>query len=109
MPAAPVITNQPNNSYDKDGTIELSGTAEGIVHPALLTTLVYRFGIPGHVTRRVAEVQANGQCALYRCEPLECSGGLAAARAGRAPARAGSCRRFQWPINLLIPPIAPPR
>jgi dolichol-phosphate mannosyltransferase len=60
---------------------QLSGTAEGIVHPALLTTLVYRFGIPGHVTRRVAEVQANGQCALYRREPLERSGGFAAARA----------------------------
>jgi dolichol-phosphate mannosyltransferase len=59
----------------------LSGTAEGIVHPALLTTLVYRFGIPGQVTRRVAEVQANGQCALYRREPLERSGGFATARA----------------------------
>ena len=60
---------------------QLSGMAEGIVHPALLTTLVYRFGIPGHVTRRVAEVQANGQCALYRREPLERSGGFANARA----------------------------
>ena len=55
--------------------------AEGIVHPALLTTLVYRFGIPGHATRRVAAVQANGQCALYRREPLERSGGFAIARA----------------------------
>jgi dolichol-phosphate mannosyltransferase len=59
----------------------LSGVAEGIVHPALLTTLVYRFGIPGHVTRRVAAVQANGQCALYRREPLERSGGFTSARA----------------------------
>jgi dolichol-phosphate mannosyltransferase len=59
---------------------QLSGAAEGIVHPALLTTLVYRFGIPGHVTRRVAEVQANGQCALYRRAPLERSGGFAVAR-----------------------------
>ena len=47
----------------------------------MLTTLVYRFGIPGHMTRRVAEVQANGQCALYRREPLERSGGFATARA----------------------------
>ena len=62
-------------------TQRLSGVAEGIVHPALLTTLVYRFGIPGHTTRRVAAVQANGQCALYRREPLEQSGGFAAARA----------------------------
>ena len=28
VPAGPVITNQPNNSYDKAGTIVLSGTAE---------------------------------------------------------------------------------
>jgi dolichol-phosphate mannosyltransferase len=62
-------------------TQELSGVAEGIVHPALLTTLVYRFGIPGHATGRVTAVQANGQCALYRREPLERSGGFAIARA----------------------------
>jgi dolichol-phosphate mannosyltransferase len=62
-------------------TQRLSGEAEGIIHPAMLTTLVYRFGIPGHATRRVAEVQANGQCALYRREPLERSGGFAVARA----------------------------
>jgi dolichol-phosphate mannosyltransferase len=62
-------------------TQELSGTTEGTVHPALLTTLVYRFGIPGHTTRGVAAVQANGQCALYRREPLERSGGFAIARA----------------------------
>jgi dolichol-phosphate mannosyltransferase len=62
-------------------TQELSGVAEGIVHPAMLTTLVYRFGIPGHTTRRVAAVQANGQCALYRREPLERTGGFAIARA----------------------------
>jgi dolichol-phosphate mannosyltransferase len=62
-------------------TQRLSGEAEGVVHPALLTTLVYRFGIPGHSTRRVAAVQANGQCALYRREPLERSGGFTSARA----------------------------
>lgn len=62
-------------------TQELSGGAEGIVHPALLTTLVYRFGIPGHTTRRVAEVQANGQCTLYRRELLARSGGFAVASA----------------------------
>jgi dolichol-phosphate mannosyltransferase len=62
-------------------TQKLSGVAEGIVHPALLTTLVYRFGIPGHTTRRVAAVQANGQCALYRREPLKQTGGFATARA----------------------------
>lgn len=57
----------------------LSGPAEGLVHPSLLTTLVYRFGIPGQATDRVAEVQANGQCCLFRREPLEQCGGFAAA------------------------------
>jgi len=62
-------------------TQRLSGVAEGIVHPALLTTLVYRFGIPGQTTRRVAAVQANGQCALYQREPLARGGGFTIARA----------------------------
>jgi dolichol-phosphate mannosyltransferase len=62
-------------------TQRLSGVPEGVVHPALLTTLVYRCGIPGHTTRRVAAVQANGQCALYRREPLERSGGFTTAQA----------------------------
>jgi dolichol-phosphate mannosyltransferase len=35
-----------------------------IVHPAMLATLIYRFGIPGAETTRVAEVQASGQCFL---------------------------------------------
>ena len=58
----------------------LSGAAEGLVHPALLATLVYRFGIPGRTTRRVPEVQANGQCSLYRRESLAAIGGF---RAGK--------------------------
>jgi dolichol-phosphate mannosyltransferase len=62
-------------------TQQLSGQAEGIIHPALLTTLVYRFGIPGQATREVSAVQANGQCALYWREGLERSGGFAVARA----------------------------
>jgi dolichol-phosphate mannosyltransferase len=59
----------------------LSGAAEGIVHPALLTTLVYRLGIPGHATTEGSAVQANGQCALYQRGPLARSGGFAVARA----------------------------
>ena len=57
---------------------DLSGAAEGLLHPALLTTLVYRFGIPGRATSRVGEVQANGQCFLVRRESLARSGGFAA-------------------------------
>ena len=48
----------------------------GLLHPAMLTTLVYRFGIPGHATRRVDEVQANGQCFLVERELLEQAGGF---------------------------------
>lgn len=58
----------------------LSGAAEGVVHPAMLATLVYRFGIPGHATARVAETQANGQCFLVRREALVGSGGFASVR-----------------------------
>lgn len=55
----------------------LSGPAEALVHPAMLATLVYRFGIPGHATDRVERVQANGQCFLVRREVLEAVGGFA--------------------------------
>lgn len=55
----------------------LSGAAEGLVHPALLATLVYRFGIPGHATNRVDQVQANGQCFLVRRAVLDAAGGFA--------------------------------
>ena len=61
----------------------LSSAAEGVLHPALLTTLVYRFGIPGSATSRVAQIQANGQCSLYRRKPLESCGGFANARSSR--------------------------
>jgi dolichol-phosphate mannosyltransferase len=42
----------------------VAGPLTAIVHPAMLTTLVYRFGVPGREARRVADVQANGQCFL---------------------------------------------
>jgi dolichol-phosphate mannosyltransferase len=38
----------------------------GLLHPSLLTTLVYRFGIPGQVAHNIHNVQANGQCFLLR-------------------------------------------
>jgi dolichol-phosphate mannosyltransferase len=54
----------------------LSGPAEGFLHPAMLATLVYRFGIPGSATSRVERVQANGQCFLVRRNVLERAGGF---------------------------------
>lgn len=58
----------------------LSGTAEAIVHPALLATLVYRYGIPGAATTNADDVQANGQCFLARVEPMERIGGFQSGR-----------------------------
>ncbi len=51
-----------------------------LLHPSLLATLIYRFGSPGRLFRRVEEVQANGQCFLLRRAVLEESGGFAAVR-----------------------------
>jgi dolichol-phosphate mannosyltransferase len=58
----------------------LAGAAQGLVHPALLTTLVTRFGSPGHATREVSRVQANGQCFLARRALLAETGAFDAAR-----------------------------
>jgi len=55
---------------------EIEGIGEGLVHPSLLTTLVYRFGMPGKIIPRVSEVQANGQCFLFRRDALEACGGF---------------------------------
>jgi len=55
----------------------LSGPAEALLHPAMLATLVYRFGIPGSATTNPAMVQANGQCMLLRRDLLEGVGGFA--------------------------------
>lgn len=59
---------------------EIEGAGEGLVHPSLLTTLVYRFGIPGKAIHYVSEVQANGQCFLFRRDLLEACGGFQCAR-----------------------------
>jgi dolichol-phosphate mannosyltransferase len=45
---------------------ELADRWQAIVHPAMLATLIYRFGLPGREARHVADVQANGQCFLAR-------------------------------------------
>ncbi len=58
---------------------EIDSIGEGLLHPSLLATLVYRFGIPGRVFRRISEVQANGQCFLFSRSALKaCSGFLEA-------------------------------
>jgi dolichol-phosphate mannosyltransferase len=63
--------------------LDLSGPLEETLHPALLATLVYRFGLPGNVARRAAEVQANGQCFMAKRGVLVRAGAFAAARTSR--------------------------
>jgi dolichol-phosphate mannosyltransferase len=55
-------------------------TLLSMIHPSLLSTLVYRFGIPGGQARDVSSVQANGQFALYRRDVLVRTGGFEIAR-----------------------------
>lgn len=55
----------------------LADPIDGMVHPSMLTTLVYRFGIPGNATIDPARVQANGQCMLIHVDALRAAGGFA--------------------------------
>ncbi|HEY7560137.1 MAG TPA: glycosyltransferase family 2 protein [Candidatus Binatia bacterium] len=61
-------------------TQRLSGAAEALIHPPLLTTLIYRFGIPGKATKQIHKALANGQCFISRRETLLRSGAFLAAR-----------------------------
>lgn len=58
----------------------LSCKIEGLIHPAMLTTLIYRYGSPGKATRKKQKVQANGQCFFARRETLLRTGAFDAAR-----------------------------
>jgi dolichol-phosphate mannosyltransferase len=88
---------------------QLHGVAAGLLHPAMLTTLVYRAGIPGRVSRTPQEVQANGQCFLARRDLLQRSGAFRAARASlceditsaRCLARAGYAVGFYESDDLV--------
>jgi len=57
---------------------QISGTGSALLHPAFLTSLVYRMGIPGHTATRVSETQANGQCCLIDAAALRAVGGFGA-------------------------------
>lgn len=80
----------------------VAAAADALLHPALLTTLVYRHGIPGHNTTRLHDVQANGQCSLFRREPLERLGGFAVARDSRCEdvTMARTLARAGHPVGL---------
>lgn len=55
----------------------LADRIDQLVHPSMLTTLIYRFGIPGHASTDPSRVQANGQCLLIRRSLLDRLGGFA--------------------------------
>ncbi len=63
--------------------LEVSGGAEALLHPALLATLVYRFGLPGTVATRPRAVQADGQCFFVKRSLLAGTDLLAGARDSR--------------------------
>lgn len=60
---------------------QLSGKLEALIHPPMLTTLVYRYGSPGKATRDRHRVQANGQCFFSRRVVLVRTAAVSAARA----------------------------
>lgn len=55
---------------------QVSDPSQAMLHPSLLATLVYRYGIPGHAEMSAEAVQANGQCFLCRTMILESLGGF---------------------------------
>ncbi|MBV9358911.1 MAG: glycosyltransferase [Chloroflexi bacterium] len=87
----------------------LSGPGDGLIHPALLATLVYRFGMPGAARSGVAAAVANGQCCLVRRDLLDELGGFAAVRdslcedvtLARLAARAGDRVGFSEAAQLV--------
>ena len=68
------------SSFSVATTQRLSGAAEALVHPALLTTLIYRFGSPGRATKNVHKALANGQCFMSRRDTLLRTDAFQAAR-----------------------------
>jgi dolichol-phosphate mannosyltransferase len=63
--------------------LRLSGAAEALLHPSLLATLVYRYGLPGSVATEPRAVQADGQCFFVRRDALLETNAIAAAHASR--------------------------
>lgn len=58
----------------------ISSPGEGLVHPSMLTTLVYRYGIPGNTYTSVNMAQANGQCFFVSRDLMLQIGGYSAVR-----------------------------
>jgi len=60
------------------GRFECPTAGTAWLHPAMLTTLVYRFGPPdGARPQRAGRLLANGQCMAFAREPFLAGGGMA--------------------------------
>ena len=59
------------------GAFECPGVGAAWLHPAMLTTLVYRFGAPPGVLRDRRRALANGQCMVLPREEFLAAGGFA--------------------------------
>jgi dolichol-phosphate mannosyltransferase len=83
---------------------------QGLLHPAMLTSLVYRFGRPNSASSSPAGALANGQCCLIERDLLHTLGGFETARGSlceditlaRVAARAGERVGFFEAENGLI-------
>lgn len=62
---------------------ELADPLAALLHPALLATLVYRFGLPNAASDVPTRVQANGQLFVARREALVAADAIRSARASR--------------------------
>jgi dolichol-phosphate mannosyltransferase len=60
--------------------VDAGSIGERVVHPAMLTTLVYRLGLPGTTPRRPERTMANGQCMVADRERLLDAGGFSPVR-----------------------------
>lgn len=67
-------------AFSVAATQRLADPIDAVLHPAMLATLVYRFGLPGHAVTRTFEVQANGQCFLSARDLLVETGAIRAAQ-----------------------------
>lgn len=56
--------------------LDAGSAGERFLHPAMLTTLVYRLGLPGTVPGRAERTMANGQCMVADRERLLQAGGF---------------------------------
>ena len=58
------------------GRFDCPTAGSRFLHPAMLTTLVYRFGPPGVSATRPDRIMANGQCTVFERDRFRAAGGM---------------------------------